>query len=349
MLNLTIIVLLLIMLLSSCNNQNITISDTTVSSSPTIENVVGEDTSNSKTTVTREEIITGFQNTEINYKYQLPEELKNLTWNTDKIVTKIDYDYFRNDENIYNNIPKEIVAKTENYVMTGDFEIHGISEVSDNEHIAWFGVMKYDMNSDGVLDYLIIGQVMRDEYISDKPGGIEHWNVYMLYITQNDGTYKAIKRDAFVDRANEYILDTQTNGINDLMVLSLCIIEDNDIVIKYNGEDSYSEIQYIDEKYFNNCEKYKDNIVKITLNMNYAAYRKSYIAIKYYDNPYLKENLLYCCNPDGTPYICDENHPTDIFSDGYVFYAELKDGVNISTALQNMNSRPTEIKYISIQ
>jgi hypothetical protein len=120
------------------------------------------------------------------------------------------------------------------------------------------------------------------------------------------------------------------------------------VLIKYDGVNSYGEIHHLNGKYFADVESYSDNIVKIMISFGVVVNdSKGYAAVKYYNHPYLKENLLYSCTPDGKPYEYDVNDDLRI-GNGFVFYAEVKDGFDVSEVIDCFQVAPTEMIYVSI-
>lgn len=321
------IMLLLMVLALGCQN-NKTTNDNAISS--TDINILSSD-KEENVSITNSIME---DNINIKYNYNLPECCKKSTWYTDNIIQEIDYKYHRNDSTIHQYLDDFIISDMTEYMQANEL-------YNGDAYISWFGIMQYDLNNDGLNDYLVQIQVVPEGYYSEEPNSPMNWKAYKAYLYNTDNIFIAISREAFVERVPEYILSTKTNKLNDLMVLS-----HGNIVIKYDGVNSYSKAEYWDEKYFCEYEQYNDNIVKIKLKMHGVCTKSpSYIAIMYRDNKYFKEDILYCCSPDGTPTICDENYPENVFDDGYIFYAQLKDGVEIPNG-ENMH--PSEIKVIEL-
>lgn len=291
-----------------------------------------------------------------NYKYQLPECCKKLKWYSDDIITKITFnDYtpedYKADEfsnflkpdcrqkllnAFYKKFPKEIVDDMDKSIIPtyNSYECYKNDPKISTYKIVTIGSMCYDMNSDGIDDYIIRA------WVSDN-GDLEQFGSYLygVYLANGNGKYKPIKWNSYI---NSYILSTSTNGVKDLMVLC----NSNNPIIQYDGKNSYSKADEVDEKHiFTNKQILNnDKILKYVLNnpcVDYPEKSEYYVSIKFKDNPYLKENILYTCEPDGTPKSYDNEANSE-----YIFYAELKDGVKIPNDYTFM---PSEIKCIPVE
>ena len=197
------------------------------------------------------------------------------------------------------------------------------TEWSKNCAVVGMGYMLYDMNNDGHEDYITAESISSDGYTAAY--------LYKIYISYGNGSYKSIKWSCFKEYNAPHILKSQTNDLKDIMILH----NSNYPIITYNSDDSYTPRDILDEKHtFWGYDTYSDNLIKVGMYISVidAPIGEYYTAIKLADNPYLKNNMLYTCYPDGTPrsYIekpFGESLPTDFSptQDGYYFYGELND------------------------
>lgn len=90
--------------------------------------------------------------------------------------------------------------------------------------------------------------------------------------------------------------------------------------------------------------------------VNTSVSDKYYVAIKFEDNPYFANDLIYSCYPDGMPRKYTEKHSDgsdfSSFSDGYDFYVELtEEGIKAFTDEDEIQYLIDllEIKYVEVE
>lgn len=324
--SLMIIVLLSIMLLSSCNDLT--------HSKPIIENHTDPTSSDCQTgmsfitstdfsdneTFSEESI--DYQNTQLekkeaNYVYAPPIEAFESNFAVDNIVRKVEFSYYHNGE--FGDLPKKIFDELIHYVTTNNL-------VAENERLEWIGVDKFDINSDGTDDFIIEGQVMPASIESVSAGDYPHQYFNRIYVSDNEEYF------AFDFPTSKYkcyyILSSACNGyssfISDLNSLSLIYFDGSEYVTKTIGADYTWE--YLD-----------NSIVKITC-YPYQIEDRYVIAKCLYDSNIVQHTLFYSCLADGSPCI-----PSDEKID---FYIELTE-----YAPQQQNDfwiGPIEIKYVAV-
>lgn len=293
----------------------------------------------------------------LNFNYQIPPKCKEVKWFSEDIIAKIEFEYYtptfydRNKfdddgyrnlllEDFYKHYPREIVDNLNNEIIP--YIENNFSDLYDNEEreackIVRIGCMKYDMNFDGENDYII------NAWVSDNGAESQFgFDLFRVYIKIDNGNYKSIRWETHPYDNYCYILSTETNGVRDLMLKT----NSNNPVSKYDGKDKYIDSNFCDDMHvFAYGELIEKNIIKIIINTNYVDINKDvnyYMLLKFKDNPYLKESVLYCCEPDGTPIVCNEEF------ESFDFYAELKDNVKWSDDL-TWELYPNEIKYIPVE
>lgn len=308
------------LMLAACSNDN-TVSEP--SASVTAESTVSAVTQISETqqeaSETLQETVTESVKP-VSYRYRPAEEISNAHFYSDDIEAEmewtcvfmqdtppVDSDYAQIDA-----VPHELIKD----ILEYSFE--NTEYTADNTYGYGLSCMLYDMNNDGIDDYLL------------KTTFNCVWNeyAYKIYLTQEDGTFIPVTWDCVeVFHPDQYILKSETNGLKDIMVLH----NSNYPIITYNGSDSYTPCEMLDERHtFMEAEILPDNILHINMKVSVADTPDGeyYTAIKLADNPYLEEDMLYSCYPDGTPethfetpdYQPGEFNPS---SDGYDFYALL--------------------------
>lgn len=279
------------------------------------------------------------------YRYAPPSEVLNTRFYSKDIITQLEFETHTVDYNwekvedeayrdecvkqYYSYYPKEIV----NDIYTrGNGSLFDCTIKEDGAYIVSMGDMRYDLNGDGVLDYII-------EAVATTCGPSGEWDVYRAYITQKDGSFKAVHIPTYLrNHPAYYLLSSKTNGLNDLLITR----NGNEPAAFFNGKNEYAGSDYLDDWYTSGItiEPYSENIAVCRMKMGHKLSGSYYVALNLYDNPYLKESLLYSCTPTGLPYILgdDEWDAT--------FYAEIKDGVTLPDDAYVI---PTEIRYIPPQ
>lgn len=250
------------------------------------------------------------------YVYAPPSEASEISFAVDSVVRKVEFSYYQNDG--LEDLPTDIVDELMHYATTNDL-------IAENERLQWIGVDKYDINSDGTDDYIIEGQIMRDDIVSVSAGDYPHQYFDRVYIS-DDEQYRAY--DLPVSKYKcYYILSSVCNGycsfISDMNSLSLIYFDGSDYVTETIGAEYTWE--YLD-----------DTTVKITCYPSQTG--DGYVIAKcLYGSDIVRHTLFYSCLADGSPCIP---------SDGKVdFYIELAE----SAPQQNdFWIGPIEIKYAAV-
>lgn len=378
-------VLISLTLLCSCGAGETAETDTTVSVTETVAPMTEaeftqtertEQTAENLSQVTEEE--TSAVQTEAEYgyyEYQPPHEVLDAHFYSDDIETEIQLksalsedfskdfellDIFNDpkiEKKLYNafaeNLPQEIIDDMTLNIQFPDW----LNEMDMELKITSMGYMKYDFNSDGSEDYYV-GAILNDKSEVENSLYIQTFYSFdRIYISEDSG-FMPITIPSFDDTRNSVnsILSTETNGLKDL--LAFC--NSNAPSLKYDGVSAYGGFDELDERHtFMQLEILPDNIVHFNMNISVidASLGEYYTAIKFADNPYIKNNLLYTCYPNGTPctYTKKPYGKHNDFSpaiEGYDFYAELTDeGVTAFTDEDNIwyLIDLLEIKYIAAE
>lgn len=305
-----------------------------------------------KDNIMSKECVSKTSETPIKYTYQLPEECQNIHWYSDDIIQKIEFNDFtpscysfqsfdiqgykeKLNQEFYQHFPKQIIDDLYKSIFSTVDENDEITTSKigkKNSIITTIGSMMYDINSDGNEDYIIRAWVSEN-------GSKEQFGfyIYKIYLKLDENNYKSISWDRPDFSPDSYLLKTFTNGLNDLMILSF----GDDLAIKYDGKKKYSNKDYTGEKhYFINHETEYNRLIKINFKTTIEYPDNNYILMKFNDNPYLKENILYCNKPDGSPIIITDK----TWSETVNFYAVLKEGVTIP---DGYHFDPIEIRCIT--
>ena len=305
---------------------------------------------------------------DIEYSYQPPNEVLNTYFYTDDIETEIilkeidtkGINFFEgnNDQKIYSlykqELPDEIVEKIiESSVPQEYFEFYN----QDDVKVVGLSYMKYDLNKDNKEDYFVrcIFSSENDYMylqLSRMLGSVEK-----IFIADGSG-YKEIDMPELHSKCAEYqaILSTTSNGFNDIFVF----INSNSPVLSYDGKSKYTGAKELDEDHiFLFSEFSSENILHINIRVSGIDVNDSdkyYVAIKFEDNPYFANDLIYSCYPDGMPRKYTEKHSDgsdfSSFSDGYDFYVELtEEGIKAFTDEDEIQYiiDLLEIKYVEVE
>lgn len=355
-------------LLCSCGKSNTAEKETTVSVTETtftVTETTPTQTQTTETTTKAAEETTAVQTEaeQVDYEYQPPQEVLDAHFYSDDIEAKFECEPILDDErrDVFNDqeainevysaiaaiLPQEIVDNIYNNI-----QIHPFEGLPEHYRIKNVSYMKYDINSDGTDDYYLYVDVT-DEVM----GVMGNLHFERVFIADGD-SFKPINIPSFNDGRTScyYFLSTQTNGVKDIFAFH----NSNAPSLKYDGVSAYDGAVEMDEMHtFINFKILPENILH--LNMNVFVTDRSvgehYTAIKFADNPYIKNNLLYTCYLDGTPrmYIEKPHGEDNAFSpsiEGYDFYVELTDeGLKAFTDEWNVWNLLDllEIKYISAE
>lgn len=289
---------------------------------------------------------------QVDFEYQPPREVLNthfysddieaeIKWEsilTEDLKEQVDWDYISTAD-----MPEFIIEDILKYSLENSEYVRKYAD-DHGEPSHGFGYMMYDMNDDGADDYIVkcgVGYIW-------IPDGEEF---YKIYLTNEDGSYTPITWDCVEEfHPTQYILKTKTNGLKDIMVLH----NSNHPIITYDGGDTYTPCEMLDERHtFTDSENLPNNTMHFNMQVSVidAPLGEYYIAIKVADKPYIKNNVLYTCYPDGTPRTYTQKPfgealPTDFHpsQEGYDFYVELTDE---GTKHNKISLNILEIKYIA--
>lgn len=289
------------------------------------------------------------------YQYIPPQEVLDTQFYCDSIEAEISFEGIATD--VYNSEDEFYEALINNAVPNeiADSLLEILSEppfYKDTElNVVDISYFKYDLNSDGSIDYLLSVQLS----MLNDPEIIRvnlPYHFELAYISQDIG-YRCVELPVFEDIKTlpKYILSSYTNGLKDLFVFR----NSNESALKYDGVNSYGNAVELDESHiFLKGEIISDNILHLNMNISVIeSYDEYYVAIKFADNPYLKGDLLYTSYSDGTPRLyADRDNDTVFFSpgiNGYDFYIELSsnciaNGYDADKIIYDLDL--LEIKYI---
>lgn len=348
-------------------------SETTAAQTEASVSELSETTSEETTTTVSE--VTEASKTEAEtgygeYVYTPPREVLDTHFYCDDIEAKIvcqnvledDFDIgdIWNDpeaekalyEALTKNLPAEIVDNVmQNYQSPYDSE-----KYSDKYKVDEIFYMKYDIDSDGEDDYYLNVSLKEgaDFFMSE-----DHFE--RIFISDS-GSFVPVEIPWLESTRLSclYFLSTKTNVLKDIFVYH----NSNTPSMKYDGISAYGGAVGPDEMHtFLKVDMLSDNILHLNMNISVidAPLGEYCTAIKFADNPYIKNNLLYTCYPDGTPrsYIekpYGEWLPTDFnpSQEGYDFYVELDkdamDTISIDDFQDNIWSYLDllEIKYVAV-
>lgn len=352
--------------LSGCNqnfpNQDFTHTDkftTLIVSEPFKETEVTQNFDESVSSETSDKAI--------NYKYQPTDSIKSVSWYHDEIIKAVSYDVYTNNEilpettdnellkSFYDILPQKMVDEV---ILVCNRNSKGNPFRKDTDKVWDMSYMKFDLNSDGTEDYLLNMRVGTPDF-SNEGALIDSirlfYNVYKAVLMKPDGTFKVIDIPLNIDlyvNVPWYLLSSETNGLKDILVAE----NGNNPVLHYDGNIIYGGGGIIDESHtFIGYDVLQNNILHINMKVSVidADVGEYYTIIYVKDNPYLKNNKLYTSYSDGTPksYLkkpTGEWKPDDFNPgiDGYDFYVELKDGVELP---DNYYFSPNEIRYIPVE
>ena len=259
------------------------------------------------------------------YTYSPPEAAFDVEFARDNIICRVDYQYYPNDETA--ELPEYIFADINSYA---DEYISNLKYDCSLERI---GVYTFDINSDGLDDYIVIGEITNGGF-SFYPYTIER-----LYIQDGNGGFNVVDFPASggkIGTLYDNILSTKTNGYNDFM--GYYNENESIVLISFDGNSTYSETEALNRDY---TWEYLDNdILKITV---YAYSHENDIAIAkpLLDSDCIEHMLLYSSLPDGTP---SASIPQTYGSNIFEFYVKRTD-----KAPEKWNDfwiGPIEVKYI---
>ena len=342
-----------LVLMCGCKNNSAELPETITSAA---EVTIAKMTELAETTTSKAAEKTTATQTEaeqIDFEYQPPQEVLDAHFYSDDIETEIkwegiltedlkeqvDWDYILIDD-----MPEFIIEDILEYSLENSvyFKEHGDNH---GEPSHGFRYMMYDMNDDGLDDYIVrcgVGYI----WIPDGE------SFYKIYLTNEDGSYTPITWDCVEEfHRTQYILKTKTNGVKDIMVLH----NKNCPIITYEGDGTYTPCEMLDERHtFTDSENLPNNTLHFNVKLSVidAPLGEYYTAIKVADKPYIKNNVLYTCYPDGTPRTYTqkpfgESLPTDFHpsQEGYDFYVELTDE---GAKYDKISLDILEIKYIAV-
>lgn len=258
------------------------------------------------------------------YVYSPPDAAFDVEFVRDNIICSVDYQYYPNDETA--ELPEYIFADINSYAN------EWISNAENDYSFERIGVYMFDINSDGLDEYIVIGEIDVKAPMLYPPYIIEK-----LYIQDGNNGFQAFDFPASSSKygIEDYILSTKTNGYNDFIGIGI----DSFFTAVYDGNSAYYEAETFctgDYRW-----EYLDNdILKITV---YTHSHENDIAVAkpLHDSDYIENMLIYSSLPDGTPSV---SVPQMYGSNIFEFYVKRTD-----KAPEKWNDfwvGPIEIKYI---
>lgn len=261
------------------------------------------------------------------YVYAPPPAALDVEFARDNIVCSVDYQYYPNNETA--ELPEYIFADINSYAD------EYISNFKYDCSLDRIGVYMFDINSDGLDDYIVIGEIANGGF------SLYPYTIERLYIQDGNGGFiNVVDFPASGGQGGtlyDNILSTKTNGYNDFMGYYNKSI----VLISFDGNSTYSETETLDKDY---TWEYLDNdILKIIV---YAHSHENDIAVAkpLLDSDYIENMLIYSSLPDGTPSV---SVPQTYGSNIFEFYVKRTD-----KAPEKWNDfwiGPIEVKYIPAQ
>lgn len=265
------------------------------------------------------------------YTYSPPSSAFELGFVRDNIIHKLEYTYYRNDGTA--ELPEYILADINSYAD------EWISSVEYDYKLDWIGVDMFDINSDGLDDYIVVGQIMDIQFISKEPGDAPYAPVEIIYVTDENGGLESINFPASYGKAtthNDHILSTKTNGYNDFIGSS----HDGFLLISFDGKSTYSKVETLSDDY---TWEYLDNgLVKLSC-YDYRNENEIAVVKFLYDTGYTENIMLYSSLPDGTP---AGSVPQAYGDNKFEFYVKRTD--KAPEKWNDWAAGPIEIKYIPV-
>lgn len=268
-------------------------------------------------------------NEQIEYSYSPPDAALDVEFARDNIICRVEYKDYPNDKTA--ELPEYIFSDMNNYAQKVIAENDILNK--NSFVLEGIGVYMFDINSDGLDDYIVIGEIVENESMFYQPYIIEK-----LYIQDGNNGFQAIDFPASTAKygIKDYILSTKTNGYNDFIGISV----NGFFTAVYDGNSTYSEAEILDIDYM---WEYLDNdFVKITIPAYNDEYKNKIAVAKFiFDTDCVEHMLLYSSLPDGTPSV---SLPQTYGSNIFEFYVKRTD-----KAPEKWNDfwvGPIEIKYI---
>lgn len=291
-------------------------------------------TTTTTTVVTTTEETTAISETAAEYEYTPPPAALDVEFARDNIIYKLDYTYYRNDGTA--ELPEFILSDINLYA--DEF----ISSAEYDRKLDWIGIDMFDINSDKLDDYIVVGQLMDKSFVSKQEGDAPYTQIERIYLSNGNGGFNTVDfpaSDGKYGTLYDYILSTKTNGYNDFMDSSI----DGILLISFDGKSTYSETEILSMDY---TWEYLDNdLVKIAIPAFNDEYKNKIAVAKFiFDTDYVEHPLLYSSLPDGTPF---GSIPQTYGSNIFEFYVKRTD-----KAPEKWNDfwvGAIEVKFIPIQ
>lgn len=260
------------------------------------------------------------------YKYAPPAAAFDVEFARDNIICRVDYQYYPNDETA--DLPEYIFSDINSYA--NEF----ISNAEDDYTLERIGVYMFDINSDGIDDYIVIGEIEKNEpyypYIIEK-----------LYIQNGNGGFNVVDFPASCGKdalLYDRILSTKTNGYSDFIGSS----HNGILLISFDGNNTYSEAEILSAPYNQRWEYLDNDLAKITIGAPDNEHKNEIAVAKFfYDTDRAEHMLLYSSLPDGTP------SSSIIGKNGYdVFEFYVKRTDKAPERWEDWGVGPIEVKFI---
>lgn len=300
---------------------------------------------------------------ELHYQYAPPREVLETEFYCDRIEAEIVFeslteDIFGDPDAICSALPERVPE---------DIVDDLLGAIADNTHFRAddlkpvdlkpidVSCFEYDLNSDENVDYLFSVQMsgFSDDGTMWSP---PYYHFEMAFISQ-ESEFMRVELPVYQNALSvpKYVLSSQTNGLKDMMVFH----NSNKPDIQYDGSGSYGNAVELDEKHtFIKGEILSDNILHMNLNLSVIErLEEYYVAVRFAENPYLKNDLLYTSYPDGAPRSYSGRGKDDAVSfspsiEGFDLYIELNDdavanGFDVEYMFHYLDL--LEIRYIAVR
>lgn len=249
---------------------------------------------------------------ETEYEYSPPAAALDVDFVRDNIICRVNYQYYPNDETI--DLPEYIFSDINSYA--DEF----ISSAKHDRKLDWIGFDMFDINSDKLDDYIVVGQLMEKSFVSKQEGDAPYTQIERIYLSDGNGGFNTVDFPASDGKGGtlyDHVLSTKTNGYNDFMDSAI----DGILLISFDGKSTYSETEILSMDY---TWEYLDNdLIKISIPVFNDEYKNKIAVAKFiFDTDYVEHSLLYSSLPDGTPF---SSIPQAYGSNKFEFYVKRTD------------------------
>lgn len=348
---------LLLISMSACSDISNTMAHTEEVSG-TISGCVSDEADTYETYVTP---VSEEHEDEVHYQYAPPREVLETEFYCDRIEAEIVFESLTEDifgdpdaicSALSERVPEDIADELLQVIADPvDFPYLPKADLKPID----VSCFEYDLNSDENADYLFSVQmsVFSDDGTMWPP---PYYHFEAAFISQESG-FMRVELPVYENALSvpKYVLSSQTNGLKDMMVYH----NSNKPDIQYDGSGSYGNAVELDEKHtFIKGEILSDNILHMNLNLSVIErLEEYYVAVRFAENPYLKNDMLYTSYPDGAPRSYSGRGKDDAVSfspsiEGFDLYIELNDdavanGFDVEYMFHYLDL--LEIRYIAVR